>query len=37
MASGLKLYEPEERFCGHEEVFPLTQPSGTHRYVHAKP
>ena len=33
----LKLHEAEERFRNHEELFPLTQRTGTRRSFHAKP
>lgn len=33
----LKLHQSEERFTRHEELFPLTQHTGTRSYFHAKP
>jgi len=33
----LKLHEAEERIRDHEELFPVTQRTGTRRYFHAKP
>lgn len=33
----LKLHQSEERFRRHDEIIPLSQPSGTRTYVHAKP